>query len=683
MNLENLKKAAEKIKDKVLYKTPLDKMLNEVTSDENWTGNTKVLGEVAEHTFNYNDFNAIMKHIWERLSQKGKKWRRILKTLNLMEYLTKNGSPRCVGEFKDEIYQLRTLQDFSLYEQTLDRGASIREKVKELIDLITDDQKLETERENAKKIREKMQAVGGSKSLSSDDPFGYTGGSSSNSKYEGYGSSIAKKYEGYGGDAKYYDSNNKDSYDRYDRYDKYDNNNASKFRSDNDVKEKPKEEYVIKENSKYSSNNNNNEPKPEPKIESPDPKPELKNFKLPKPGEKKEDAPKPLPTPAQTQNIAAIQKPPTNTSLIDMEETVQSISKPQNNLWNTPFQQQPPPQEQQSPANVNIWQFNVAPQQNNQNPQTNWNWNQQANPQGQNVQPQLQPIVQQNQPSVVPGNRPNPQYDLSSLNMNVNNSQTQPQLQQSQTTLTNSANLQLDLNNSAKKANMLVNPSNDEFDNFQTANTDNKKQPANAYKSFNDVETNLINLSDLSKDDKVKKTSEKPAIQSKSEFNDPSMLLTTQFDLETFSLSMNKGPAPGPINTRPLGNMYGSGMNQHPMYNGMGGMGNMGQMGYMGQMGPMSPLGPMGQMGPMGMGGQMGNGQMGMGQMGMGQMGMGQMGMGQMGMGQMGMGQMGVGQMGMGQMGVGQMGMGPMGMMGQSNLGMGMGMNTGLGYGKK
>ena len=126
-----------------------------------------------------------------------------------------------------------------------------------------------------------------------------------------------------------------------------------------------------------------------------------------------------------------------------------------------------------------LGQFNVAPQQNNQNPQTNWNWNQQANPQGQNGQPQLQPIVQQNQPSVVPGNRPNPQYDLSSLNMNVNNSQTQPQLQQSQTTLTNSANLQLDLNNSAKKANMLVNPSNDEFDNFQTANTDNKKQPAN------------------------------------------------------------------------------------------------------------------------------------------------------------------------------------------------------------
>lgn len=33
----------------------------------------------------------------------------------------------------------------------------VREKVKELIELITDEQKLESERENAKKIREKMQ----------------------------------------------------------------------------------------------------------------------------------------------------------------------------------------------------------------------------------------------------------------------------------------------------------------------------------------------------------------------------------------------------------------------------------------------------------------------------------------------------------------------------------------------
>lgn len=52
------------------------------------------------------------------------------KAINLMDYLAKNGSPRCVGEFKDEMYQLRTLQDFSLYEQNIDRGASSKMRLK-------------------------------------------------------------------------------------------------------------------------------------------------------------------------------------------------------------------------------------------------------------------------------------------------------------------------------------------------------------------------------------------------------------------------------------------------------------------------------------------------------------------------------------------------------------------------
>ena len=48
----------------------------------------------------------------------------MLKTLTLIEYLIKNGSPRCVQEFRDEIYQIRTLQDFSHYEEGQDRGAA-------------------------------------------------------------------------------------------------------------------------------------------------------------------------------------------------------------------------------------------------------------------------------------------------------------------------------------------------------------------------------------------------------------------------------------------------------------------------------------------------------------------------------------------------------------------------------
>ena len=57
-----------------------------------------------------------MKFIWKRLDSDNKEWRRILKTLHLIEYLTKNGAPRCVGEFRDAIFKVRSFSDFFLVE---------------------------------------------------------------------------------------------------------------------------------------------------------------------------------------------------------------------------------------------------------------------------------------------------------------------------------------------------------------------------------------------------------------------------------------------------------------------------------------------------------------------------------------------------------------------------------------
>lgn len=78
--------------------------MHDATSNENWTTPTKILHEIADATYNYNDFNIVMKFIWDKLSDKKKNWKRTLKTLSLIEHLLKNGAPRCLGEFKDEIY---------------------------------------------------------------------------------------------------------------------------------------------------------------------------------------------------------------------------------------------------------------------------------------------------------------------------------------------------------------------------------------------------------------------------------------------------------------------------------------------------------------------------------------------------------------------------------------------------
>jgi hypothetical protein len=56
---------------------------------------------------NRNDYTEIMRHLWKKLNSPPKEWRRIYKTLHAMDYLVKNGAPRCIQEIKDEVYKIR------------------------------------------------------------------------------------------------------------------------------------------------------------------------------------------------------------------------------------------------------------------------------------------------------------------------------------------------------------------------------------------------------------------------------------------------------------------------------------------------------------------------------------------------------------------------------------------------
>ena len=38
-----------------------------------------------------------------------------------MEYLIKNGAPRVIQDIKDDLFKIRTLQDFSYYENNSDK----------------------------------------------------------------------------------------------------------------------------------------------------------------------------------------------------------------------------------------------------------------------------------------------------------------------------------------------------------------------------------------------------------------------------------------------------------------------------------------------------------------------------------------------------------------------------------
>jgi len=52
------------------------------------------MSEIADLTYNVVAFSEIMPMIWKRLSDNGKNWRHVYKSLVLLEYLIKTGSEK-------------------------------------------------------------------------------------------------------------------------------------------------------------------------------------------------------------------------------------------------------------------------------------------------------------------------------------------------------------------------------------------------------------------------------------------------------------------------------------------------------------------------------------------------------------------------------------------------------------
>jgi hypothetical protein len=103
-----------------------------------------------------------------------KNWRRAYKSMLLLDYLLKNGSERVVGVTRDHLYDMRALEHYThTDEKGKDQGnislpsgsrifigINVRNRAKDLIALINDDEALREERKKAKKNRDKYVGVG-------------------------------------------------------------------------------------------------------------------------------------------------------------------------------------------------------------------------------------------------------------------------------------------------------------------------------------------------------------------------------------------------------------------------------------------------------------------------------------------------------------------------------------------
>uniref|UniRef100_A0A3B3U568 Epsin-3-like n=1 Tax=Poecilia latipinna TaxID=48699 RepID=A0A3B3U568_9TELE len=135
--------------------------VREATSNDPWGPSSSLMSEIADLTFNVVAFAEVMGMVWKRLNDSGKNWRHVYKALTLLDYLLKTGSERVAQQCRENAFTIQTLRDFQYVDRDgRDQGANVREKARQLVCLLKDEDRLRQERSQALKTKERMAGGG-------------------------------------------------------------------------------------------------------------------------------------------------------------------------------------------------------------------------------------------------------------------------------------------------------------------------------------------------------------------------------------------------------------------------------------------------------------------------------------------------------------------------------------------
>ncbi|KAF2767859.1 ENTH-domain-containing protein [Teratosphaeria nubilosa] len=235
LTLYDLKAGVRKVQNAVMNYTEMESKVREATNNEPWGASSSLMQEIANGTFNYQLLNEIMPMIYKRFTEKSaEEWRQIYKALQLMEFLVKNGSERVIDDARSHLSLLKMLKQFHYIDQNgKDQGINVRNRSKELTDLLSDVERIRAERKKARATRNKYQGVEGGAGLGSGSSSRYGGFGSESGGYGGtFGGSTRGVYGdggGFGGESHddYDEGGRRGVQDRFDEYDEYDDGGAT------------------------------------------------------------------------------------------------------------------------------------------------------------------------------------------------------------------------------------------------------------------------------------------------------------------------------------------------------------------------------------------------------------------------------------------------------------------------
>lgn len=179
--------------------TEMESKVREATNNEPWGAPSTLMAQIASGTYNYREREEIVAFIFRRFTEKAaNEWRQIYKSLQLLDYLVKNGSERIIDDVRANISLIQMLKSFHYIDSKgRDQGINVRNKSKNLIAFLNDDNLIRSERKKARANAKKFGGVssaayGGASSMG-------TGFGSGGSTFTGDDEDFANRVYGDGG----------------------------------------------------------------------------------------------------------------------------------------------------------------------------------------------------------------------------------------------------------------------------------------------------------------------------------------------------------------------------------------------------------------------------------------------------------------------------------------------------
>lgn len=157
----------------------MEAKVREATNNEPWGAPSTLMAQIASGTYNYREREEIISFIFRRFTEKAaNEWRQIYKSLQLLDYLIKNGSERLIDDVRSNVSIIQMLKLFHYIDSKgRDQGINVRNRAKNLVNFLNDDAQIRSERKKARANAKKFGGVssaayGGASSITSGPGYG-------------------------------------------------------------------------------------------------------------------------------------------------------------------------------------------------------------------------------------------------------------------------------------------------------------------------------------------------------------------------------------------------------------------------------------------------------------------------------------------------------------------------------